>query len=278
MKKITVVLIIIAVLSFSLLLYPSFSNYWNSKHATREINTLITELDVIDNESHDAMLAEANEYNKILALRRTGYSLTDEQQEKYESLLNVTDNGVMGYLEISKLGVMLPIYHGTESSVLQNGIGHLNWSSLPVGGISTHSVVSGHRGLPSAKLLTDLDKMREGDLFTLVVLGDTLTYEVDQIRTVLPSDLSELAVTDGADYCTIVTCTPYGINTHRLLVRGHRVATAESARTIISEAVLVDQLVVATYLSVPLLFVLFLSVMLKKPKKKTKTPISDLEE
>lgn len=157
------------------------------------------------------------------------FNLTDEERAKYEKTLDVTGTGIMGYVEIPKISVSLPIYHGTDATVLQIAIGHIPGSSLPVGGQGTHCVISGHRGLPSARLFTDIDQLREGDLFMLNVLGKTLTYQVDQIRVVLPDELDDLAIDDGQDYCTLVTCTPYGVNTHRLLVRGHRVPNQGAA-------------------------------------------------
>ena len=151
------------------------------------------------------------------------YALTEEQKERYEKLLNVSGDGIMAYIEIPKIGCRLPIYHGTKESALQIAAGHLEWSSLPVGGESAHCVISGHRGLPRAKLFTDLDKMEEGDQFFITVLNKRLTYEVDQIQVVEPEEVEDLAIEKGKDYVTLVTCTPYAINTHRLLVRGHRI-------------------------------------------------------
>lgn len=269
LKLITKILIIAFIIGLSLLLYPSFSNYWNLKHATRAINEYSGNISAIGEADYEEVWTSAVDYNRSLSGPGALLSLPSDLKTRYPSELNVSGNGLMGYAEIPSIGVSLPVYHGTSESVLQVGIGHLEWSSLPTGGESTHCVLSGHRGLPSAKLFTDLNKLREGDIFTLKVLNETLTYEVDQIRTVLPNELEELAISEGNDYCTLVTCTPYGINTHRLLVRGHRIETAEAGATVISEAVLVDQLIVAFYLAVPLIFILFMMVMLKKPKKKT---------
>lgn len=185
----------------------------------------------LDAEDCDRLRAAAAEYNQNLFLSGSHYEMTDEQLEEYESLLNVSGDGVMGYVEIPAIDCRLPIYHGTGEDVLQVAAGHLEWTSLPVGGENTHCVISGHRGLPSAKLFTQLDQLQEGDLFYLYVLDETLAYEVDQIVTVLPDELEELEITQGADYCTLFTCTPYGINSHRLLVRGHRVEVPETAET-----------------------------------------------
>ena len=216
----------------------------------------------------DALWNEAVEYNTDLAKRGMNFNLSKEQKERYERTLNIGGNGVMGYIDIDCLGVSLPIYHGTSDGVLQVASGHLDWTSLPVGGESSHCVLSGHRGLPSAKLFTDLDKMREGDIFTMTILDQTLTYEVDQIRIVLPEEVSELRIEEGKDYCTLVTCTPYGINTHRMLVRGHRIETKETAH-VISEAMIVEPMLIAPILAMPPLLVL-LAILLLKPKAKKK--------
>ena len=184
----------------------------------------------------------------------------------------------MGYIEIGKLNVMLPIYHGTSELVLQTGVGHLDWTSLPTGGLGTHCSLSGHRGLPSAKLFTDLDALREGDTFSLTILDEVLTYEVDQVRTVVPTELSDLMIDPAKDLCTLITCTPYGINTHRLLVRGHRIQTDVALARVISEAVQIDEVLVAIVLSIPVIFLLVMAVMLKKPKKKiTLEDISNMQ-
>lgn len=268
LKTATKILIIVSIIGLSLLLYPAVSNYWNSKHATRAINSYVDQLENMDEELYREIWAEAVEYNAALLERKNMYSLTDELQERYAKCLDPSCTGVMGYVEIPKLDVSLPVYHGTSEAVLQQAVGHLEWSSLPVGGESTHCVMSGHRGLPSAKLFTELDKLREGDSFSLRVLNEQLTYEVDQIRTVVPTDVDTLLIEEGKDYCTLVTCTPYGINTHRLLVRGHRVESTRRVNVhVVSEAVIIDQLIVATILAFPILFLLFMAVMLKKPEK-----------
>ena len=267
-KTFTKILIAALFIGLSLLLYPTFSNYWNLKHTTRVVNEYTSQLDEVDDEGHEEIWKSAIDYNEALLLRENPFVLSDELRARYYEELKLTESGLMGYVDIPSIGVSLPIYHGTSDSVLQVGIGHLDWSSLPTGGESTHCVVSGHRGLPSAKLFTDLNRLREGDTFTLNILNEVLTYEVDQIRTVLPNEVDGLSILEGCDFCTLVTCTPYGINTHRLLVRGHRIATAEAGATVISEAVLVDQLIVAFDLGFPLVMILFLTVMLKRPKKK----------
>ena len=218
----TIVLLFILLIGLSLLLYPTVSDYWNALHQTKAITTYAENVAALDNASYDAIWDAARAYNRNLLNRSNSFLLSQEQKAEYESLLDISGQGIMGYIEIPEIDVSLPIYHGTEDTVLQVAVGHLEWTSLPVGGESTHCVLSGHRGLPSAKLFTNLDKLREGNIFLLRVLDEILTYEVDQILIVEPQDTAALEIVEGQDYCTLVTCTPYGINTHRLLVRGHR--------------------------------------------------------
>ena len=267
-KKSTWLLIIICITGLILLLYPTVSNYWNTRHSTRVISDYVEKLSSLDSEQFREEWDRSVEYNASLADRINPFELTDRQKEQYPQLLDTSGSGIMGYIEIESLAVSLPLAHGTSDGVLQRGIGHLEWSSLPVGGENSHCVVSGHRGLPNMKLFTDLDKMKIGDVFTLNVLGNTLTYEVDKITTVKPDELDSLKIERNCDLCTLVTCTPYGINTHRLLVRGHRVEGKNKNVRVISEAVLVDPFVIAPIVAFPLLFALFMIVMLKKPKKK----------
>ena len=225
----TVLLLVTLMIGISLLLYPTISDYWNSFHQSRAIAgyaEAVAEMDTVD---YEKIWNDAVEYNKELQKRSNHWFLTEEQQEEYESMLNVSGNGIMGYIEIPLIKVSLPIYHGVDEGILQVAIGHIEGSSLPVGGKGSHCVISGHRGLPSAKLFTDLDQLAEGDIFMLRVLDETLTYEVDQILIVEPNDMSSLEFDEEKDYCTLVTCTPYGINSHRLLVRGHRVANLEES-------------------------------------------------
>lgn len=268
MKTATKIMIIVCFIGLSLLLYPTVSNYLNEKNSTRAISTYVEEMDGYDEEQFKEVWNSAVAYNEDLAKLENVFSLPKDIVSRYRDCLNITGTGIMGYIEIPKLDVSLPVYHGTSDSVLQRAIGHINWTSLPVGGPSTHCVVSGHRGLPSAKLFTDIDKLREGDAFELIVLDTKLTYEVDQIRTVLPDEVYDLRISEGKDYCTLVTCTPYGINTHRLLVRGHRIESVIGEARVVSEAVIIDELIVASFLAVPILFLLFMAVMLKKPEKK----------
>ncbi len=252
------------------MLYPTVSDWYNSFHQSRAVAQYAEQVGKIENEEYENILNAARAYNAALAQKTQSFELTQEELNEYNSLLNITGDGMIGYLEIPVLQTTLPIYHGTSDAVLSTGIGHLEGSSLPVGGQSTHCVLSGHRGLPSAKLLTDLDKMVVGDVFTVHILDETLTYEVDQIRIVEPQDVSELAITEGMDYCTLVTCTPYGINTHRLLVRGHRIATAEEAQEVrvTSDAVQIEPVVVMPFVAAPILLALLIILLFKTRKRK----------
>ena len=266
----TILLVFILLIGLSLLLYPSVSDYWNSFHQTRAIATYAENVAKLDNNQYDHLWEEARAYNEALCFRSNPYYLSEEQKAQYESLLDVSGLGVMGYIEIPEIDVSLPIYHGTEESVLQIAVGHLEWSSLPVGGESTHCVFSGHRGLPSAKLFTNLDKLREGDTFLLRVLDEVLTYEVDQILIVEPQEIDALKIVEGKDYCTLVTCTPYGINTHRLLVRGHRIDNIEQAKTIrvTADAIQIEPMLVAPIVAIPMLLILLILLLLPRRRKK----------
>ena len=267
----TVFLVLLLLAGVSLLLYPSLSDYWNSMHQTRAIASYAETVSQLDTAQYDEMWKAAQDYNRSLAQRETAFALTDEQKAAYESLLDVSGLGVMGYIEIPEIDCSLPIYHGTEESVLQVAVGHLEWSSLPVGGEGTHCVLSGHRGLPSAKLFTNLDKLAVGDTFLLRVLDEVLTYEVDQILIVEPEQVDALGIVPGEDYCTLVTCTPYGINTHRLLVRGHRVEnTPEAARMhVTADATQFDPLLVAPVLAIPVLLLLLMILLVPKRRRKS---------
>lgn len=264
----TALLVVLLLAGLSLLLYPSVSDYWNSFHQTRAIASYAEEVANLDDAQYEEIWEAAKAYNSALLSRENGFVLTSKQREEYEKQLDVTGLGIMGYIEIPAINVSLPIYHGTEESVLQVAVGHLEWSSLPVGGEGTHCVLSGHRGLPSAKLFTNLDRLQEGDTFMLRVLDEVLTYEVDQILIVEPQELDSLAIDPGEDYCTLVTCTPYGINTHRLLVRGHRVENAAQSGSIrvTSDAIQIEPLLVAPVVATPML--LLLLVLLLLPKRK----------
>lgn len=257
------------------MLYPSLSDYWNSFHQSQAIASYVERVEELDDGAYEAMWSEAVKYNEKLAENQISYHLTEEGQEWYNSLLDVSASGIMGYIEIPSISCNLPIYHGTADTVLQIAIGHLEWTSLPVGGKSTHCVISGHRGLPSARLFTDLDRLVVGDIFMMRVLDEMLTYQVDQIKIVLPEELDFLKIQEGEDYCTLVTCTPYGINSHRLLVRGHRIENLPDAVTIVSDGVRIDPVLVAPILSIPILLVLLIMLLLPK-KKKQKNEIIEM--
>lgn len=259
-RKTTIFLAAIFLLGVSLLLYPILSEYWNSLHQSQAIAAYMDAVEEMDSSSYEAMRNAAKAYNAALPEDEARFHPGKDGEKEYEDLLDITGTGIMGYVEIPGISVSLPIYHGTDDDILQIAIGHIEGSSLPVGGPGTHCVISGHRGLPSSKLFTDLDQMTEGDIFMLRVLDETLTYEVDQIRIVEPDDLSLLALEEGKDYCTLVTCTPYGVNSHRLLVRGHRIEnqTDGSLARITADAVQMDPRLVAMALAVPVLLLLLL--------------------
>ncbi len=259
----TIILILIFLIGLSLVLYPAVADYWNSLHQSRAIATYAEEVANIDTDKYAQVWQDAVAYNQSLRTRDNIFILSDEQKVAYDQLLNIGGNGVMGYIEIPSIGVSLPVYHGTDEAVLQIAIGHLEWTSLPVGGESTHCVVSGHTGLPSAKLFTNLNQLEKGDTFLFRILDETLTYEVDQINIVLPHETDLLHIEEGKDLCTLVTCTPYGVNSHRLLVRGHRVENAEIAKTIrvTADATQIEPMIVAPIVAVPILLVLLLMVL-----------------
>ncbi len=271
----------------SILLYPAFSNFWNSKTQSRAITNYESVLEDLNEEDYTAIFEKAYTYNEELF--KTDFPLRDYGQVSgYDDTLRVTDSDLIGYLKIERIGVELPIYHGTSEKVLSKGVGHLEGSSLPVGGENTHSVMSAHRGLPSSKLFTDLDRVEIGDTFQIVVLDRILTYQVDQIKVIEPTDISDLQIIDGGDYCTLFTCTPYGINTHRLLVRGVRIETVEQKPIIYvsNEAFRIEPLLVTPAVAAPMLLVLLIHLLVKyreppkdprkkhdlKPKDENKTP------
>lgn len=272
-NRISVVLLIVVLLAgLSLLLYPLAADYWNSLHQSRAIATYRDMVTELDDDSYDAMLEAAQAHNASLIENPERFLPDEAEQQHYNDLLNIAGNGIMGYVEIPSIDVELPIYHGTSEEVLEVAIGHIEGSSLPVGGLGTHCVISGHRGLPSSRLFTDIDQLAEGDTFTLQVLDETLTYEVDQIRTVEPDDVSLLEIEADKDLCTLVTCTPYGVNTHRLLVRGHRVETQETAGIlrITADAMVIDPRFTAPIIMVPILLVVVLCMILRPKKRKKK--------
>lgn len=271
MKKLSTVLLIATfVAGLSLLLYPTVSNYWNTLHASRAVATYVDAVQNMGEDKRREMLQKAIEYNKSLTSDNQRLTISSARRQEYESILDVDGNGMIGYIEIPNVNITLPVYHGTNDDVLQIAVGHLDWTSLPVGGTSTHCVLSGHRGLPSAKLFTNLDQVKEGDTFVVRVLDEVLTYEVDQIRIVEPAAVDDLMIENGKDYCTLVTCTPYGVNSHRLLVRGHRVENESESIRVTSEAIQIEPLIVAPAIAIPTLIIIFVLLIASSNKKKRK--------
>lgn len=267
----TIVLVLIFLIGLSLLLYPTVSDYWNSLHQSRVIADYTRQVADLDHDTYDQIWEEAREYNRLLPDKVNRYHLTEEEKEEYKKLLSLSSGGVMGYIEIPRIKCHLPIYHGTDEGVLQVAIGHIEGTSLPTGGEGTHCVLSGHRGLPSAKLFSELDKMAEGDTFILRILDEVLTYEVDQILVVEPDEMEPLEIEEGKDYCTLVTCTPYGVNTHRLLVRGHRIENQEEEKPVhtVTEAVQEETAAVAAPLVIaPILLLLLIIILIATRRRK----------
>ncbi len=258
----TVILVAILLVGVGLLAYPSFSNWWNSFHQTRAVAGYVKKVDDMSAEEKEKLWNDSVAYNEKLTQEGTHFVLSKDEESEYNKTLDITGTGIMGYVQIDKIHVSLPIYHGTSQEVLQIAIGHIPGSSLPTGGKGTHCVISGHRGLPSAKLFTDIDQLKEGDTFVLQVLDHTLTYEVDQIRIVLPDETQDLNIEAGKDYCTLVTCTPYGINTHRLLVRGHRIANAKTELEVSADAVKMDPMYIAPFIGLFLLAIILIWMLL----------------
>lgn len=256
--------------------YPSFSDWWNSFHQTRAIASYVEAVANLNKDDYERMFAEAEAYNRTLLDKSNHFNLSDEEKEEYKKILDVASSGIMGYVEIPKIHISYPIYHGTDEAVLQIAIGHIEGSSFPIGGIGTHSAISGHRGLPSARLFTDIDRLTEGDTFMIQILDRTVTYEVDQVHTVLPEELDDLKIDPEKDYCTLITCTPYGINTHRLLIRGHRVDNAFDRTRVTADAVQLRPEIVAPIVAVPILLVLLIGLLAKTGiRKKKKKSIED---
>ncbi len=271
----TILLVAIFLIGLCVLLYPTVSDFWNEKRQSQAImnyDDLIVDLTPEDFSEHFRKAEEYNRKLKLISFPFLGYSELDDE---YYSTLDVNGQGMMGYITIEKIKVQLPIYHGTSDKVLNSAVGHLEGSSLPIGGESTHSVLSAHRGLPSAKLFTNLDEIVVGDIFTIKILDRTFTYQVDQVLIVLPDQIDELSVVNGEDYCTLVTCTPYGINTHRMLVRGTRIENIEEPKkvNVLTEAFQIDPLIVTPAVAIPMLggLLVFLMVKSSKEKKKNKT-------
>ncbi len=269
-KKLSTVIIVIILFSgLSLLFFPTLSDFLNKVSRARDISTYADSVAEIDNDAYKKMWDDAVAYNERLAKLPAHWRLTDDEQAEYESLLDVAGRGIMATVEIPKLNCSLPVYHGTSNEVLQIAIGHLEGSSLPVGGKSTHCVMSGHRGLPSAKLFTSLDKLVVGDVFSVRTLDETLSYEVDEISIVLPEETEKLQIVPGEDLCTLMTCTPYGINTHRLLVRGHRVENEHANEIrVTADALQIDKTIVAPIIAAPFMLALIIAVIIYKHKRK----------
>ena len=266
----TIILVLAFFIGVSLLLYPSVSDYINSLHQTQAIAQYEKDVAKLSDEEFNRLWDEAKEFNRMLAKKENQWIISDDEKEEYERVLNANGSGAMGYIEIPKINCYLPIYHGTDDGVLQTSIGHLEGSSLPIGGEDTHCILSGHRGLPSAKLFSELDKLNTGDTFFLHTLEQVLTYEVDQILIVLPSEVEALKIESGKDQCTLVTCTPYGINSHRMLVRGHRIEneTEEPTVRVVADAIQIEPVVVAPIVAAPILLLLMIWVLIGSRKKK----------
>lgn len=269
-NKSTIILILVFFVGLSVMLYPTISDYVNQRNQSRAVASYAQDVDTMTDADYSAYFDAADAFNAQVAANENALFRPD-QLSGYNETLDITGTGIMGYITISKIGVELPIYHGTSDGVLQIAAGHLEGTSLPVGGASTHAVISAHRGLPSAKLFTNLDQLEMGDTFTITVLDRVLTYEVDKISIVLPTETDELKIAEGKDYVTLMTCTPYGINTHRLLVRGHRVETPDQYKRIrvTAEALKIEPIIVAPVMALPMLLILLIGMLIstRKPKK-----------
>ena len=266
----TILLILVFIIGLSLLLYPTVSDYWNSLHQSRAIASYAETVASIGEDGYEHIIEAALEYNAAISKRGINWMLSEEELEDYKLQLDPTGTGIMSYIEIPSIKCYLPIYHGTDETVLQIAVGHIEGSSLPVGGLGSHCVLSGHRGLPSAKLFSDLDKLEVGETFLIRTLDETLTYEVDQILIVLPHDVSALTIDPREDYCTLVTCTPYGINSHRMLVRGHRVENQPDAIKIrvTADAMQIEPVIVAPLVAVPMLLILLIALLVGTSRKR----------
>ncbi len=266
----TIVLVAIFFIGLCVLLYPTISDFWNEKRQSKAIMNYDELLVDLTPEDFAEYFEKADNYNRKLRRMNAPMSGYSALEKEYYSTLDINGDGMMGYITIEKIKVQLPIYHGTSAKVLNSAVGHVEGTSLPVGGENTHAVLSAHRGLPSAKLFTNLDKVEVGDVFTVTILDRTITYQVDQIRVVLPNKTEDLQIQKGEDFCTLVTCTPYGINTHRMLVRGTRIENIEEAKKInvITEAYLVDPFIVTPAVAAPILGALLIFLMIKSSKEK----------
>ena len=275
--KIGILLVLMLFIGVCGLLYPSVSQYWNTKTQTRAVENYQEILNSLKEEDYDIYFQEADAYNAALA-ELSMPLLEYDQLNGYDDILNINGSGIMGYVSIPKLSVELPVYHGVSAEVLNIACGHLEGSALPVGGANTHCILSAHRGLPHAKLFTDLNKMELGDTFQLTVLNRTLTYQVDQIKVVRPEEINDVQIIAGEDLCTLLTCTPYGVNSHRLLVRGTRIENAAPALYITSDAYRIDSLVATPVVAAPILLLLLIALMIKYRNKGSKPLISKEED
>lgn len=267
---VNLILILGLVVGIGLLAYPSIANYWNSFHQTRAIMVYSENISGMDKADYEKILNEAREYNEDLGRSGIKWTMSDEDKAIYNEKLKADDSGIMGFISIPKVHIKLPIYHGTDEAVLQVAIGHIEGTSLPVGGEGTHCIVSGHRGLPSARLFTDIDRLKEGDTWTITVLNEMLTYEVDTIRIVEPKDLSALKIEEGKDLCTLVTCTPYGVNTHRLLVMGHRVPNADGTANVTADGIRIEPIYIAPVLGVAATIIIFIVLLIAARRARKK--------
>lgn len=267
---VNLILILGLVVGIGLLAYPSIANYWNSFHQTRAIMVYSENISGMDKEDYEKILNEAREYNEDLGRSGIKWTMSDEDKAIYNEKLKADDSGIMGFISIPKVHIKLPIYHGTDEAVLQVAIGHIEGTSLPVGGEGTHCIVSGHRGLPSARLFTDIDRLKEGDTWTITVLNEMLTYEVDTIRIVEPKDLSALKIEEGKDLCTLVTCTPYGVNTHRLLVMGHRVPNADGTANVTADGIRIEPIYIAPVLGAAATIIIFIVLLIAARRARKK--------
>ena len=274
----TVILVGILLAGIGLMAYPTVSDYWNSLHQSWAIERYSAALEELDETDYEALFAAADQYNEHLLELANPLLYHEELREEYENALNITGTGMIGYVSIARIHVELPIYHGTGDEVLNTSAGHLEGTSLPVGGQTRHAVISAHRGLPSAKLFTDLDRLELGDTFTIQVLNRTLTYQVDQILIVEPGQTEALDVIKGEDHVTLQTCTPYGVNTHRMLVRGVRVEQADGEAEVRGEVVKLPAYIVAPAVAIPMLFILLLILMIFYRRKPKPVSLKDVQE
>ena len=267
----TAILVVLLLVGLSVMLYPTVSDWWNSRVQTRAIATYNQSVEQMDTGDKERLRMEAHSYNATLS-HLTAPFTNWEDAGNYGKILDISGTGIMGYISIPKSQVELPIYHGTSAEVLNVAVGHLQGSSFPVGGENTHAVISAHRGLPSAKLFSDLDQLVEGDTFTVTILDEVLTYEVEKIFIVKPDELDKLAIIPGGDYVTLMTCTPYGVNSHRLLVRAHRVDTVYPHNVkVAADAVQLDSMSVVPFIAAPLFVGLLVFWIVSSRRQKTRS-------